>query len=61
MLFDRKYVDITVFYLANSIWSALWWCNSSRIMFAFFVGGQLWWASASTGSLPLSTLLFIGK
>ena len=33
MLFDRKYVDITVFYVANSLWSVLWWCNSSCIMF----------------------------
>ena len=33
MLFDRKYVDITVFYLANSLWSVLWRCNSSCIMF----------------------------
>ena len=35
MLFDRKDGDIglTVFYLANSLWSVLWWCNSSCIMF----------------------------
>jgi len=52
-------IDMHTYFLI--MWYVLWWFNSSHIMFCifliFFVGGQLWCASASTGNLPLSTLV----